>query len=174
MFGPKGLVFAAAALLVVACSSTPEQAGGAGGGGSADGAGLLGGERGIGGPFTAGTQSDLVANIGDRVFFDYDRFEVKAEGQSTLSRQAEWLKTYPNLKLVVEGHCDERGTREYNLALGESRANAAKNFLVDQGIAANRIRTISYGKERPAVPGSDESAWAQNRRAVSVVAEAGT
>lgn len=171
MFGPKGLVFAAAALLVVACTSTPEQAGGAGGAG---GAGILGGERGIGGPFTPGTQSDLVANIGDRVFFEYDRFEVRSEGQETLGRQAEWLKTYPNLRLVIEGHADERGTREYNLALGERRANAAKNYLVNQGIAANRIRTISYGKERPAVPGSDEAAWAQNRRAVSVVAEAGT
>ena len=95
---------------------------------------------------------------------------IFAEAQQTLTHQAEWLKQYSKVNVTVEGHCDERGTREYNLALGERRAAAAKKYLVGTGIAANRISTISYGKERPAVIGSDESAWSQNRRAVTVVA----
>jgi peptidoglycan-associated lipoprotein len=119
-----------------------------------------------------GTQEDLVANVGDRVFFDFDKYDIKAEGRATLDRQAAWLKRYSNIRLVIEGHCDERGTREYNLALGERRANAARQYLINQGIAANRLETISYGKERPVALGSNEAAWAQNRRAVSVVAGA--
>lgn len=116
-----------------------------------------------------GTQEDLVANVGDRVFFGYDSSVLSSEAQATLARQAEWLKANSSLNVVVEGHCDERGTREYNLALGERRANAAKNYLVSLGIDRSRISTISYGKEHPEVLGSDEEAWSKNRRAVTVV-----
>lgn len=116
-----------------------------------------------------GSAEDFRANVGDRVFFGFDRSDITPEARRTLERQAEWLKRYPNVTVTIEGHCDERGTREYNLALGERRATAAKNVLVALGIPANRITTISYGKERPAVVGSNESAWAQNRRAVTVV-----
>ncbi|MBM3503756.1 MAG: peptidoglycan-associated lipoprotein Pal [Alphaproteobacteria bacterium] len=111
----------------------------------------------------------MVANVGDRVFFDYDKFDLKPEARRTLERQAAWLKRFPNVNLTVEGHADERGTREYNLALGERRANSVRNFLVSQGIEARRVRMISYGKERPVALGSNETAWAQNRRGVSVV-----
>ncbi len=117
-----------------------------------------------------GSQAEL-ESIGDRVFFDFDKATLSAEGQAQLARQAEWLKTYPNVHVTVEGHCDERGTREYNLALGERRATSAKNFLVSAGVAADRIATISYGKERPAVVGSTEESFAQNRRAVTVVTQ---
>lgn len=117
----------------------------------------------------AGTQQDLVANVGDRVFFGYDRSDIDAESRATLERQARWLQQYPNLTVTVEGHADERGTREYNLALGDRRATAVRNYLVALGVSPNRIRTISYGKERPAVLGSNPTAWAQNRRGVTVV-----
>ncbi|MCB1556150.1 MAG: peptidoglycan-associated lipoprotein Pal [Alphaproteobacteria bacterium] len=116
-----------------------------------------------------GSQQDLVVNVGDRVFFGYDRYDLTAEAQHVLQMQAEWLKRYPQTSVVVKGHCDERGTREYNLALGERRANAAKNFLIALGVSPSRISTISYGKEQPAVLGSNEAAWAQNRRAVTEV-----
>lgn len=115
------------------------------------------------------SQEDLVANAGDRVFFGYDSSELSAEGRATLEKQAQWLRTYANTTVTIEGHCDERGTREYNLALGERRANAVRNYLISLGVDANRINTISYGKERPAVMGSDASAWAQNRRGVTVI-----
>lgn len=121
-----------------------------------------------GGP-TAGTQQDLVVNVGDRVFFGYDKYDLSAEARTTIEKEAQWLKTYPHINVSVEGHCDERGTREYNLALGEKRATAVRNYLVALGIEASRLQTISYGKERPAVTGSDEAAWAQNRRGVLVV-----
>jgi peptidoglycan-associated lipoprotein len=100
--------------------------------------------------------------------FETDRFNVDAEDQAILQRQAQWLAQYPGTRITVEGHADERGTRDYNLALGERRANAAKNFLVSIGVDASRIQTVSYGKERPSALGSDEQAWAQNRRAVTV------
>ncbi len=116
-----------------------------------------------------GSREDFQQNVGDRVFFDYDKSEIKSEGRTILERQAAWLKKYTNVTLTVEGHCDERGTREYNLALGERRATAVKKVLVALGVPAKRISTISYGKERPAVVGSNEAAWAQNRRGVSVV-----
>ncbi|MGC2203500.1 MAG: peptidoglycan-associated lipoprotein Pal [Stellaceae bacterium] len=116
-----------------------------------------------------GSQQDLEASAGDRVFFAFDRSDISPEARQTLERQAEWLRRYPNVTATIEGHCDERGTREYNLALGERRAQAAKNVLVALGIPASRISTISYGKERPAVVGSTEEAYAQNRRAVTVV-----
>lgn len=116
-----------------------------------------------------GTQSDLVANVGDRVFFGYDRYDLTSEARDILERQAAWLQQHQNLSITIEGHTDERGTREYNLALGERRANSVKNYLVAYGIDPRRITVISYGKERPAVPGSNSAAWAQNRRAVTVV-----
>jgi peptidoglycan-associated lipoprotein len=134
---------------------------------STTGAGVGSGiDRGAVGP---GTQADLVANVGDRVFFELDRSDITQEGRATLGRQAEWLKKYPNVSVTIEGHADERGTREYNLALGERRANAVKNYLAANGIPSSRIQTVSFGKERPAVLGSDEAAWAQNRRGVTVV-----
>lgn len=114
---------------------------------------------------------DLVVNVGDRVFFDFDKYNLKPDARETLERQAAWLKRYPAVTVAIEGHADERGTREYNLALGERRANAAKDYLLALGINPNRVSTISYGKERPAVAGSNETAWAQNRRAVTVVKE---
>lgn len=116
-----------------------------------------------------GSEQDLVQNVGDRVFFDFDKSDIKPEGRAVLQRQADWLKKYPNVTVTVEGHCDDRGTREYNLALGERRATAVKKMLVALGVPANRLSTISYGKERPAVVGDNEQAWAQNRRGVTVV-----
>lgn len=117
----------------------------------------------------AGTQEDFSVNVGDRVFYGTDSHSLSNEAQSTLKLQSEWLSANPDLRVTVEGHADERGTREYNLALGERRANSAKNYLVSLGVAPSRISTVSYGKERPAVIGSNGSAWAQNRRAVTVV-----
>ncbi|PTQ13485.1 peptidoglycan-associated lipoprotein [Sphingomonas oleivorans] len=117
-----------------------------------------------------GSRADFVQQAGsDTVHFATDSHDVDAEAQAILAKQAEWLQRYPNVAVTVEGHADERGTREYNLALGERRANAAKDFLVNNGVAASRISVISYGKERPVAIGSDEAAWAQNRRAVTVV-----
>ncbi len=116
-----------------------------------------------------GSQQDLVVNVGDRVFFGYDRYDLTPEAQSTLELQAEWMKRYPSVTVTVEGHCDERGTREYNLALGERRANAVKSYLVALGVDPMRVNTISFGKERPAVLGSNAAAWSQNRRGVSLV-----
>src|SRR5687768_14876271 len=121
-----------------------------------------------GGP-VAGTQQDFVVNVGDRVFFDYDQYDLTPEARATVERQAQWLKQYTATNVTVEGHCDERGTREYNLALGEKRAMAVRNYLIANGVEGSRIQTISYGKERLAVLGSDERSWAQSRRAVVVV-----
>jgi peptidoglycan-associated lipoprotein len=118
---------------------------------------------------TPGSQEDFVASVmRDRVFFDTDRFDIDSEDAEVLRSQAAWLKRYPNVRVTIEGHCDERGTRDYNLALGERRANAAKNFLASLGIDPGRISTVSYGKERPEALGSDEDSWARNRRAVSI------
>ena len=117
-----------------------------------------------------GSQADLRDKAGtDTVLFAYDSYELDGDARAILARHAAWLKANPAVRITLEGHCDERGTREYNLALGDRRANSAKNFLAGQGIAVDRISTISYGKERPAVDGSDEAAWAQNRRAVTMV-----
>ncbi len=118
-----------------------------------------------------GSAADFVAQSGsDHVLFGYDSYELDETARSVLGKQAEWLARYPAIKVTVEGHSDERGTREYNLALGDRRATAAKNFLAAQGVDTGRMTTISYGKERPAVDGNDETAWAQNRRAMTVVA----
>jgi len=116
-----------------------------------------------------GSQEDLVVNIGDRVFFAFDSFELDADAQELLQDQAVWLKTYNKTSITIEGHCDERGTREYNLALGEKRAQAVKAYLNGLGISISSLSTISYGKERPAVVGSNDAAWGQNRRSVTTV-----
>jgi len=119
-----------------------------------------------------GSQADFLASVAsDRIFFDTDKTDIDAEDQATLRSQAQWLLRYPQKLVTLEGHADERGTREYNLGLGERRANAAKNYLVGLGIDAGRISVMSFGKERPAALGSDEAAWAQNRRAVTVTVD---
>jgi peptidoglycan-associated lipoprotein len=116
-----------------------------------------------------GSEADFLASvISDTVHFDTDKYGVDGEGEGILRSQAQWLSRYPGKAITIEGHCDERGTREYNLALGERRANAAKNYLVGLGIDPGHISTISYGKERPVALGSDEAAWAKNRRAVTI------
>jgi peptidoglycan-associated lipoprotein len=117
-----------------------------------------------------GSSADFKEKAGsDTVLFATDSYDLDGESRSILDRQIQWLKQYAAVRITVEGHADERGTREYNLALGDRRANSAKNYLASQGVSAARITTISYGKERPAAMGSDEAAWAQNRRAVTVV-----
>lgn len=129
---------------------------------------------GLGGTGAAvpGSQADFVASVArDRVFFDTDQYNIDASDRATLDSQAAWLRRYPNVRVTVEGHADERGTRDYNIALGQRRAEAARNYLVSAGIDAARIAVISYGKERPEALGSDESAWAQNRRAVTVTVQ---
>lgn len=121
------------------------------------------------GDITPGSSQDWVVNVGDRVFFDFNKSNLTDKSQATLDKQAEWMEKYSEVQITVAGHCDERGTREYNLALGERRSNAAKDYLVSKGIDASRIETISYGKERPAVLGSNEWAWSQNRRSVGSI-----
>ena len=111
----------------------------------------------------------FITNVGDMVFFALDKSDISTAASEVLSRQAAWLQTNPGVMIVIEGHCDERGTREYNMALGERRANAVKEYLISQGITASRIDTISYGKERPVVVGSNEQAWSQNRRGVTSI-----
>jgi peptidoglycan-associated lipoprotein len=120
--------------------------------------------------FAPGSQQDLIATVGtDRVFFAYDSDALDATSQDVLKKQAQWLATNANVRLTIEGHADERGTREYNIALGDRRAEAIKTFLVSNGVDGARLQTISYGKERPDAVGSNEEAWAKNRRGVSVV-----
>jgi len=116
-----------------------------------------------------GSQEDLVLNVGDRVFFDFDKSELKPDARATIERWAAWLRQYPDVTVTIEGHADERGTRDYNLGLGERRANAAFNYLVALGVTSDRIGTISYGKERPVCTTSNEGCWSQNRRGVLVV-----
>ncbi len=119
-----------------------------------------------------GSQEDFVASVAaDRIFFDLDQSDVDSADQTTLQSQARWLAKYPAKRITIEGHCDERGTREYNLALGERRANSTKNALAALGVDPARMTTISYGKERPDATGSDEEAWARNRRAVTVTVQ---
>ena len=161
----------AAALLLAACSTPSEEAATTSGSGSS-GTGTTSqtGTQGttIPGP-AAGSQEELTVEVGDRVFFDYDKYDVRADQRGTVEALAAWLDTNPSVTLTLEGHADERGTREYNLALGERRANAVRDYLVALGTNPARLTTVSYGEERPAVLGSNESAWAQNRRGVFVV-----
>jgi len=180
-----------AALLLTACSSTPdEQAGqtetstntqvetetsgeasGSGSDGESADTGAVEQEELDEGP-APGTQEDLVVDVGDRVFFGFDSSELSGEAKETLERLAAWLRENAGARLTVEGHADERGTREYNLALGSRRASAVKEYLVALGIDPDRVQTVSYGEERPAVIGSNEDAWAKNRRAVFKVEDA--
>jgi peptidoglycan-associated lipoprotein len=117
----------------------------------------------------SGTQEDLIVNVGDRVFFEFDSSELTVDAQSTLDAQAAWLMQYSDTNITIEGHADERGTREYNLALGDKRAFAVYSYLAQAGVDTNRMEYISWGKERPEVVGSDETAYSQNRRSVTIV-----
>ena len=168
------------ALLVfflAACSTTPKDtADSSGSGSSSTSSDVSSSEEGTitetspeSASIVPGSQEDLIVNVGDRVFFNYDSSDLDSDAQELLQDQVAWLKQYSDVSVIVEGHCDERGTREYNLALGEKRAQSVKNYLISLGIPSDRISTISYGKERPAVVGSNDGAWAQNRRSVTVV-----
>ena len=121
------------------------------------------------GAATPGSQQDFVVNVGDRVFFESDQTDLTAQGTATLDKQAQWLQTYNRYAFTIEGHADERGTREYNIALGAKRAQSVKSYLASRGIDQSRMRTISYGKERPVAVCNDISCWSQNRRAVTVL-----
>ena len=116
-----------------------------------------------------GSQQDFVVNVGDRVFFESDSAELTTQARATLDKQAQWLQQYPNYGFTIEGHADERGTREYNIALGARRAQTTRDYLASRGIQASRMRTVSYGKERPVAVCNDISCWSQNRRAVTVL-----
>jgi peptidoglycan-associated lipoprotein len=122
-----------------------------------------------GGSASPGSQQDFVVNVGDRVFFESDSTELSGQSRSTLDKQAQWLMRYNRYSFTIEGHADERGTREYNIALGARRAQAVREYLVTRGVEAHRMRTISYGKERPVAVCNDISCWSQNRRAVTVL-----
>jgi peptidoglycan-associated lipoprotein len=160
----KGLAALAALSLLAACAS-PELTGTSSSTGS-NSSNSSNGSRSTG-TAIPGSQADLVANVGDRVFFDFNQTELKPEGKATLDRQAAWLAQYPRNKVLIAGNCDERGTVEYNIAIGQRRANAAGGYLAAKGVATARIATISYGKERPTALGSDEASWAQNRNATT-------
>ncbi len=167
----KSLAIVIAALfLVTACESTSTESG------KGDGAGKMAEKKKgkVGFRITPGSSQDLVVNVGDRVFYALNKSNLSSAARATLEKQATWLKKYGGVKVTVEGHADERGTREYNLALGERRANSAKDFLVALGVSPNRVKTISYGKERPVALGHDESSWSQNRRSVTTVSGAGS
>ena len=151
-------VLCAVLVLAGACSSTPEP----------EVAAVETGAAVPAGP-EPGSPEDFANSVPDRVFFALDRYDLDEGDQQILHRQAEWLSRHPQVRITVEGHCDERGTREYNMALGAKRASAVKEFLIAQGIGANRINVVSYGKERPADPRSAESAWRLNRRGVTVI-----
>ncbi len=144
----------AAALAISACANKP------GDDAQANAAGMA----------TPGSQQDFVVNVGDRVFFETDSSELTSQSRATLDKQAQWLNNYSQYgQFTVEGHADERGTREYNIALGARRAQTVRDYLISRGVAANRMRTISYGKERPVAICDDISCWSQNRRAVTVL-----
>jgi len=116
-----------------------------------------------------GSLEDFRVNVGDTVHFAYNAYTIQDQDKGTLQKQAQWLQRYPSVQITIEGHCDERGTREYNLALGARRANAVKEYLVSLGVSASRLQTVSYGKERPICTESTEDCWAQNRRGVSTI-----
>jgi peptidoglycan-associated lipoprotein len=159
--GARVVAFIAAALLVAACARTP------GGADRTGGASLtMSGAK-------AGSSPDFVVNVGDRVFFDTDSTDLSATAIDTLNKQVAWLSRYGRYSFTIEGHADERGTREYNIALGARRAETVRNYFIAHGIPANRMRTISYGKERPVAVCDDISCWSQNRRAVVVLDNAG-
>lgn len=173
----------AALVLVAACETTPDESASTSGAGETTSSGS-GTSTGVTGTAVTpeamatddtmmapepGSQEDLVINVGDRVFFGFDKSVINADAEKTLKRQAAWMRKHATLTVTIEGHADERGTREYNLALGARRANSVKNFLVAVGVSVDRIATISYGKERPDALGHSEAAWSQNRRGVTVL-----
>ena len=168
----KFLVSILLMFFVAACATKPKDAADSSGSGSSStdssvSDGTITESTGSG--IVSGSQEDLIVNVGDRVFFGYDSSDLDSDALELLQDQVAWLKQNSNVSVTIEGHCDERGTREYNLALGEKRAQAVKNYLIGLGINADRVSTISYGKERPAVVGSNDGAWAQNRRSVTLV-----
>ena len=160
-------------LFVAACATTPKDSADSSGSGSSSSGSDVSSEGTItettGSGIVSGSQEDLIVNVGDRVFFGYDSSDLDSDALELLQDQVAWLKQNSDVTVTIEGHCDERGTREYNLALGEKRAQAVKNYLIGLGINPDRVSTISYGKERPAVVGSNDGAWAQNRRSVTIV-----
>ena len=160
-------------LFVAACATTPKDSADSSGSGSSSSGSDVSSEGTItettGSGIVSGSQEDLIVNVGDRVFFGYDSSDLDSDALELLQDQVAWLKQNSDVSVTIEGHCDERGTREYNLALGEKRAQAVKNYLIGLGINPDRVSTISYGKERPAVVGSNDGAWAQNRRSVTTV-----
>lgn len=155
--------------LLSACSHSGEENSAEGAGGANGTGGGAMGMSGQGGPAVPGSQEDLTQSAGDRIFFDTDRNTLNAQAAATLARQAAWLQKYPQVNVWVAGNCDERGTEEYNLALGQRRANADKAYLVAHGINKARVETISYGKSRPIDAASTPEAWAQNRNAITSV-----
>ena len=162
------------AVFIAACSSTPKDTSSSSGSGSTTSSESSSGSEADSSESSdvtsiePGSQEDLIVNVGDRVFFDYNSSELDADAQELLQDQVAWIKQH-DVSVIIEGHCDERGTREYNLALGEKRAQAVKNFLTSMGVPPAKVSTISYGKERPAVVGSNDGAWSQNRRSVTKV-----
>ena len=167
----KFLISAILVLFVAACATKPKDAADTSGSGATSSDSSVEGtiSETAGSGIVAGSQEDLIVNVGDRVFFGYDSSDLDSDALELLQDQVAWLKQNSNVSVTIEGHCDERGTREYNLALGEKRAQAVKNYLIGLGISPDRVSTISYGKERPAVVGSNDGAWAQNRRSVTIV-----
>ena len=160
-------------LFVAACATTPKDSADSSGSGSSSSGSDVSSEgtitETVGSGIVSGSQEDLIVSVGDRVFFGYDSSDLDSDALELLQDQVAWLKQNSDVSVTIEGHCDERGTREYNLALGEKRAQAVKNYLIGLGINPDRVSTISYGKERPAVVGSNDGAWAQNRRSVTIV-----
>ena len=159
---------------VAACATKPKDTADSSGSGTTSSSSDVSSEEGTitetdGSGIVSGSQEDLIVNVGDRVFFGYDSSDLDSDALELLQDQVAWLKQNSDVTVTIEGHCDERGTREYNLALGEKRAQAVKNYLIGLGINPDRVSTISYGKERPAVVGSNDGAWAQNRRSVTIV-----
>lgn len=167
------------ALALAACESTPENTGATSGAGAATtspgtGAGSVGSVgAGQAGAVRPGSEEEFV-RVGDRVLFAFDRHDLTPEAREILERQSQWLKRNTSVPILIAGHADERGTREYNLALGERRANSVRDYLVALGLPSSRIRTISYGKERPVDPRSAEDAWAKNRRGVTHISSGPT
>jgi len=151
--GVRIVAVLAAALAISACAKNAEE----------------GTQANAAGQATPGSQQDFVVNVGDRVFFETDQTELTPQSRATLDKQAQWLTNYSQYAFTIEGHADERGTREYNIALGARRAQSVRDYLVSRGIQATRMRTISYGKERPVAVCNDISCWSQNRRAVTVL-----
>ena len=151
--GAKFAVAILAALAIAACANKPNE-------------GL---DASLAGAAAPGSQQDFVVNVGDRVFFETDQTELTAQGRATLDKQAQWLNQYNRYSFTIEGHADERGTREYNIALGAKRAQSTRDYLAARGVNPSRMRTISYGKERPVAVCNDISCWSQNRRAVTVL-----